>query len=112
MPFSWRSWLDREDNENLLWRNSKGFSMPLLASNPQKALSELSDREVLALAIQAEEEDGRVYREFAEGLREHYPASAQVFMNMAEEESRHRRQLLDLFEQRFGDHIPLIRRED
>jgi len=86
--------------------------MPLLASNPQKALSDLTDREVLALAIQAEEEDGRVYRELAEGLRGHYQASAQVFLDMAEEESRHRRRLLDLFQERFGDHIPLIRRED
>src|SRR3954454_5375487 len=78
----------------------------------QRSLSELTDREVLALAIQSEEEDGRIYREFAEGLKERYPASAQVFMDMAEAESGHRRMLLDLFQQRFGDHIPLVRRED
>jgi rubrerythrin len=78
----------------------------------QRALDELSDKEVLALAIQSEEEDGRIYREFAEGLKESYPASAKVFMDMAEEESGHRRALLDLFQHRFGDHIPLVRRED
>ncbi len=79
---------------------------------PQKALASLTDREVLALAIQSEEEDGRIYRDLAEGLRPHYPASAGVFDGMAEEESQHRRRLLDLFSQRFGDHIPLVRRED
>lgn len=86
--------------------------MPFFDTRPQRALAELSDREVLALAIQSEEEDGRVYREIAEGLRAHYPASAEVFLRMAEEENEHRRSLIDLFEQRFGDHIPLIRRED
>ncbi|ACA20120.1 Rubrerythrin [Methylobacterium sp. 4-46] len=86
--------------------------MPLFTQGPQVALSDLTDREVLALAIQAEEEDGRIYREIAERLREHYPASAQVFREMASAESDHRRQLLDLFEERYGDHIPLIRRED
>jgi erythrin-vacuolar iron transport family protein len=82
------------------------------AAGAQRSLSDLTDREVLALAIQSEEEDGRIYREFAEGLKERYPASAQVFMDMAEAESGHRRMLLDLFQQRFGDHIPLVRRED
>src|SRR4051794_36518173 len=82
------------------------------AAGSQRSLSDLTDREVLALAIQSEEEDGRIYREFAEGLKERYPASAQVFMDMAEAESGHRRMLLDLFQQRFGDHIPLVRRED
>ena len=78
----------------------------------RKTLSDLSDREVLALAIQSEEEDGRIYRELAEGLKDNYPASASVFVEMAEEENHHRRQLLDLFQQRFGDHIPLVRRDD
>src|SRR4051794_15287593 len=82
------------------------------AVSSQRSLSELTDREVLALAIQSEEEDGRIYREFAERLRVSYPASAKVFTDMAEEESGHRRALLDLFKQRFGDHIPLVRRED
>ena len=78
----------------------------------QRSLSDLTDREVLALAIQSKEEDGRIYREFAEGLKAPFPASATVFTDMAEEESGHRRALLDLFKQRFGAHIPLVRRED
>jgi rubrerythrin len=86
--------------------------MPLFSSGAQKSFSDLTDREVLALAIQNEEEDGRLYRDFAEGLRANYPASAKIFDVMADEESDHRRQLLDLFRERFGDHIPLIRRED
>jgi rubrerythrin len=86
--------------------------MPLFSSTHQRSFADLTDREVLALAIQNEEEDGRLYRDFAEGLRDSYPASAKVFLEMAEEESDHRRRLLDLFKERFGEHIPLIRRED
>jgi rubrerythrin len=86
--------------------------MPLFTTGAQKRFADLSDREVLALAIQNEEEDGRIYREFAEGLRAAYPASAKIFDVMADEESEHRRRLLDLYKERFGDHIPLIRRED
>lgn len=78
----------------------------------KKPLSALNDREVLALAIQSEEEDGRIYREFAERLQASYPGSADIFSQMAEEESKHRRRLLDVFAERFGDHLPLIRRED
>src|SRR3954469_9188771 len=72
----------------------------------------LTEREVLALAIQLEEEDARIYADFAEGLRESYPASAAMFEGMQQEESEHRHRLLDLYRQRFGEHIPLIRRED
>jgi len=86
--------------------------MPFVSFTPQKAFSDLTDREVLALAVQAEEEDGRIYREMAEQLRSDYPASAVVFDRMAEEESDHRRRLLELFQERYGDNIPLIRRED
>ena len=74
--------------------------------------SELNEREVLALAIGAEEEDGRIYNDIAERLREDFPASAKVFSEMALEESEHRRQLLELFREKFGEHIPLIRRQD
>lgn len=74
--------------------------------------SELSEREILALAIGAEEEDGRIYSDIAESLHADYPASAKVFFEMAAEESEHRRRLIDLFQQKFGDHIPLIRRQD
>lgn len=72
----------------------------------------LSEREVLALAISLEEEDERIYADFAEGLREHFPASAAVFAGMRVEESRHRRRLLELYRGKFGEHIPLIRRQD
>ncbi len=74
--------------------------------------SELSEREVLALAIGAEEEDGRIYNDIAERLREDYPASASVFIAMAGEETEHRHKLLDLYKEKFGEHIPLIRRQD
>ena len=80
--------------------------------HPQKRFAELGEREILALAITLEEEDGRIYRDFAEGLRATYPASAKVFDEMAEEESGHRRMLIELFRERFGEHIPLVRRED
>lgn len=74
--------------------------------------SDLSDREILALAISLEEEHGRIYAEYAAGLAEDYPATSKVFSRMAEEENEHRRWLIDVFQKRFGDHIPLIRRED
>jgi rubrerythrin len=72
----------------------------------------LSEREVLALAISLEEEDERFYADYAEGLRQDFPASAAVFDSMAVEESSHRRRLIELYQKRFGEHIPLIRRQD
>src|SRR5579884_651897 len=72
----------------------------------------LSEREILALAISLEEEDERVYADYAEGLRQDFPASATVFDGMREEESGHRRRLIELYRKRFGNHIPLIRRQD
>jgi len=77
-----------------------------------KKFYDLTEREVLALAISLEEEDERVYADFAEGLRQDYPASAQMFEGMREEESGHRRRLIELYRQKFGEHIPLIRRQD
>jgi rubrerythrin len=77
----------------------------------KKSFNALSEREILALAIQLEE-DSRVYGDFAEGLRESYPATAKIFEEMQTEESRHRQRLIDLHRQRFGDHIPLIQRQD
>ena len=74
--------------------------------------NDLSEKELLALAISNEEEDSRIFADFAEGLRENYPASARVFTDMAAEENEHRRMLLDLFVQKFGEHIPLVRRQD
>src|ERR1700752_4452707 len=75
-------------------------------------LIDLSEREILALAIFSEEEDSKIYRGFAEGLREQYPASAKVFDEMADEEVRHRTMLFDLYRSKFGDFLPLIRRQD
>ncbi len=77
----------------------------------KRPFNSLSEQEVLALAISAEEEDGRIYQSYADGLRDDYPASAGVFDAMAEEENEHRRRLIDLHGQRFGPAIPLIRRE-
>ena len=77
-----------------------------------KRFSDLTEAEILALAITNEEEDSRIYRGFAEGLRQQYPASAKVFEEMAEEEVRHRTQLFDLYREKFGEYLPLIRRQD
>jgi rubrerythrin len=77
-----------------------------------KAFSELTEQEILALAISAEEEDARIYADYAEGLKADFPASAKVFNEMAAEENEHRRQLIELHRAKFGEHIPLIRRHD
>jgi rubrerythrin len=77
-----------------------------------KRFSELTEQEVLALAITNEEEDSRIYRGFAEGLREQFPSSAKVFDEMADEEVTHRTMLFDLYREKFGDYLPLIRRQD
>ncbi len=77
-----------------------------------KKFKELTEKEILAIAIGAEEEDGRIYGEFADALRNEYPSTAQMFEAMREEEVVHRDRLLAMFRQRFGDHIPLIRREN
>jgi rubrerythrin len=77
-----------------------------------KAFSELTEREVLAVAISGEEEDSRIYLSFAEDLAERYPDSAKVFSEMAEEEKGHRHLLLQMYEERFGPNLPPIRRGD
>jgi len=77
----------------------------------RRRFSDLSEQEVLALAISSEEEDGRIYATYAERLREQYPATASVFDAMAAEEDEHRRRLIDLHRERFGETIPLLRRE-
>jgi len=78
----------------------------------RKNFSDLDERELLALAIGAEEEDSRVYADFADWLRNDYPDSAKMFDDMAAEESGHRHRLLETYEAKFGSHIPLIRRQD
>jgi erythrin-vacuolar iron transport family protein len=77
-----------------------------------RKFNSLSEKEILALAIFLEEEDERIYADLAEGLRENFPGTAQVFDGMREEESDHRRRLIELFRQKFGEHIPLVRRQD
>jgi erythrin-vacuolar iron transport family protein len=77
-----------------------------------KKFKDLSEREILALAVSLEEQDGRIYADFADGLRSAYPDTAKIFDEMREEESQHRNSLIETYRQRFGEHIPLIRRED
>ena len=77
-----------------------------------KQFSDLTEQEILALAISLEEEHGRIYADYAQGLQDTYPSSAKVFREMAAEENDHRRWLFELYAKRFGDHIPLIRRQD
>ena len=77
-----------------------------------KNFADLTEREVLAVAIAAEEEDSRIYMSFAEDLAERYPDSAKVFEEMADEEREHRHRLLEIYEQRFGKNLPPIRRDN
>lgn len=77
----------------------------------RRRFNDLSEQEILALAISSEEDDARIYRSYAEMLRADYPATAAVFDGMAEDEDEHRRRLIDLHTARFGTVIPLIRRE-
>ncbi len=77
----------------------------------RRPFDSLSEQEILALAISSEEDDGRIYRSYADGLADAYPQSAKVFEDMAAEEDQHRRMLIDMHRTRFGERIPLIRRE-
>ncbi len=83
----------------------------LSAISSRRRFADLSAQEVLALAISSEEDDARIYRSYAAALRGSYPASAAVFDGMAAEEDEHRARLIALHQDRFGDVIPLIRRE-
>jgi|ERR1700677_576766 rubrerythrin len=77
-----------------------------------RSFQSLDQREILALAVASEEEDARIFDEFAEGLRENYPEAAAKFRELRRQEDAHRHRLLDLFQSRFGEHVPLIRRQD
>ena len=77
-----------------------------------KNLKDLTPEEVLALAIASEEEDGRIYADLAERTRKDYPDTARMLQTMHDEENGHRRRLIELYQSRFGQHIPLIRRQD
>ncbi|HEU0220769.1 MAG TPA: ferritin family protein [Paracoccaceae bacterium] len=81
------------------------------ALSSRRKFHELSEAELLALAISSEEDDARIYAGFAEELRAKYPATAAIFDQMVQEEHAHRRRLIGMFEARFGNVIPLIRRE-
>lgn len=83
----------------------------LSALSNRRRFSDLSEQEILALAISSEEDDARIYRSYGERLRGDYPASAAIFDGMAAEEDQHRQRLIDLHRTRFGEVIPLIRRE-
>lgn len=77
----------------------------------RRSFDSLNEQEILALAISSEEDDAQIYRSYAEGLREEYPASAGVFDEMAQEEDRHRASLIEQHRRRFGERIPLLRRQ-
>jgi rubrerythrin len=77
-----------------------------------RSFKSLSEREVLALAIALEEEDARIYADLADGLKDSHPSQAEEFRRIRTEEDGHRHRLLDVYRQRFGEHIPLIRRQD
>jgi rubrerythrin len=77
-----------------------------------RSFKSLNEQEILALAISLEEEDARIYDDFADGLKTMHPAQAEEFRRLRAEEDGHRHRLLDLYKQKFGDHIPLIRRQD
>jgi rubrerythrin len=77
-----------------------------------RSFASLNEQEILALAISLEEEDARIYDDFADGLKTSHPTQADRFRQMRAEEDNHRHRLLDLYRQRFGEHIPLIRRQD
>ena len=83
----------------------------MLQFSSRRRFDDLSEREILALAISSEEDDARIYRMFGERLRDGYPATAALFDDMAVEEDEHRRRLIEMHAARFGDVIPLIRRE-
>ena len=77
----------------------------------RKKFSDLSEKEILALAISSEEDDAAIYRNYAEHLKNDYPDTSKIFHDMARVEDSHRKLLLDTFKKRFGDNIPLIRRD-
>src|SRR5579864_4944546 len=77
-----------------------------------RSFDSLTEKEILALSISQEEEDARIYDDFAEGLRDRHPEQAAKFTDLRQDEDTHRHRLLDLYRNRFGEHVPLIRRQD
>jgi erythrin-vacuolar iron transport family protein len=85
--------------------------LSLISTAGKRRFDDLSEQEILALAISSEEEDGQIYAAYAERLRDRYPATAAIFAGMAAEENQHRRRLIETYQKRFGDFIVPIRRE-
>jgi len=77
-----------------------------------KEFTDLDEREILALAIALEEEDSRIYRDFAEKLKADHPTTASILESMWAEEIGHHARLMATFKQEYGDHIPFVRRQD
>jgi rubrerythrin len=77
-----------------------------------KLFADLDERQILALAISLEEEDSRIYLDFVERLKTSYPQTSAILQSMYEEELSHFTRLKALFHQRFGNHLPLVRRQD
>ena len=96
--------------EHGLEQSSERMPMTLFSAG-RKRFSELSEQEILALAISSEEDDSRIYSSYAKRLAEDYPATAKIFVGMADEENAHRRRLIALYRQRYGETIPLLRKE-
>jgi rubrerythrin len=93
-------------------RDDKPAGFGLRHGAAMKDFSELTEQELLALAIALEEEDSRTYGDLSEAMHETYPGTARMFAAMAKEENGHRHRLLNLYRKKFGDHIPMIRRQD
>lgn len=82
-----------------------------LLSSSKRGFASLDEKEILALAIASEEEDARIYLAYADNLKDQFPSSAKVFEDMAEVEQTHKNMLIEMYRSRFGERIPLIRRE-
>src|SRR5437763_1062948 len=107
---------DRSRRRSYDW-NAGSYNTPEPIRLPSKgpfmrSFKSLSEQEVLALAISLEEEDARIYDDFADGLKETYPALAERCRALRAEEDEHRHRLLTKYREKFGDHIPHIRRQD
>jgi rubrerythrin len=87
------------------------FRISIIKREMSKAFTDLEEREILALAIALEEEDSRIYRDFAEKLKRSHPAVATILESMSVEESAHHARLLETYKLEYGDHIPFVRRE-
>ena len=77
-----------------------------------KAFSELSEREILALAISLEEDDARIFGDYTDRLRAEYPDTAKLLKIMQDEELVHAQRLIASYRAQFGEHIPFVQRQD